>query len=244
MWLIVTDSADQVGPWLATGLRERGLEPVELVTLGELLVDTTWVHTVGAEGASFVAELPGGRRIDSRHITGAINRISHIPPQALPLSDPDDREYANAEQHAFFLSWLASIRAPVLNPPAPRGLGGSWRPPSEWFWLAHQAGLPCEPFRMSSRQPGDGAWRPPPWTGPSAITVGTEMVDTGITDELRQGCINLAFLSNTPLLGVQFRHHRDGTLLFAGANPRPQLELAGTAVIDALAYVLKAKEAA
>jgi hypothetical protein len=243
MWLVLTDPGDHTGAWLGEGLRKRGLEPLEVLAVDELLTDTKWVHTIGETGARFTAELPGGRLITSDDVRGVVNRISYVSPSAAAVMDPTDREYVNLEQHAFLLSWLHAIQAPVLNPPSPRGLGGAWRHASEWFWLATQAGLACEPFRSSSADPA-ALWASlEPWSGLTAITVGTQIVDNGLPEDLKQGCVNLAHLSATPLLSVHFRSD-NGRVLFAGANPRPQIEHAGDAALDALAYVFGKRVAA
>lgn len=240
MWLIVTHDDDPAGPWLRHGLACRQVGEVEVVTAMELLQGATWRHRIGSSGAGFSVRLADGRVIDSTSVRGIVNRIQYVPPVAAAAMTPTDREYFLAEQHGFFLAWLASFPGPILNPPTPRGLSGAWRPPSEWACLAARVGLRHEPVTSSE------AIRPYTWhgtaLGPGAITVESEIVDTGLDDAVRHACLRLARLAESPVLGIDFRADGEGVPVFVGASPCPPLITAGDGVLDAFAYVLSRKE--
>lgn len=236
--LVLSDDGDPVGPWLAEGLTSRGMAPVLHLTTGDLLGPTTWVHTVGNDGAAFTARLSDGTELKSQNVAGVVNQIGFIPPSYTASMVEADREYASHEVNAFFLSWLNSVDAPILNPPSSRGLAGAWRPASEWASLAAKAGLGHTPLTSTGPEPTS------PWSEGSpphrtAITVDGEIVDDGLDEETRQACLRLADLASTPLLGIEFIIGDGGDLVFAGASPQPPLPVAGEAIIDALAYVME-----
>lgn len=232
MWLILTDQGDPDGPWLASGLASRGLDPVETITVDQLLGATRLSHRVGAEGAHFSAKLADGRTFDSRQVLGTINRISYVP--ADPTIAPDDTDYVVMEGNAAVLSMLTSLPGPVFNPASPSGLSGRWRQPSQWMALAGRAGLAHRRFDWSTR-PADS------WVhqAPTVITVGDEIVDTGVAPEVLDGCLRLARLSRTPMLGVRFDIDGTGRHVFVGADTRPNLRLIGEPLLDALTYVFE-----
>jgi hypothetical protein len=213
------------------------MAPVLHLTIGDLLGSTTWVHTVGNDGAGFTARLADGTELESRNVAGVVNRLGFIPPTYTAPMVEADREYVLHELNAFFLSWLHSVDCPILNPPSSRGLAGAWRPASEWASLAAKAGLGHMPLTSTGPEPN------PPWSDGSlphrtAITVDGEIVDDGLDEETRQACLRLADLASTPLLGIEFIVGDGGDLVFAGASPQPRLPVAGEAIIDALAYVM------
>lgn len=239
LWLVLGDDGDPVGPWVADGLTRRGLGPVLSLTTGDL-ISAVWAHTVGDDGADFTARLADGTALEGDRIAGVVNRIGFIPPACTWELVEADRDYALHELNAFFMSWLASIRAPVLNPPSARGLAGAWRPATEWALLAARAGLPHRP--LTSTEPEPIPFAVPP--AHTAITVDGEIVDDGLDEETRRACLRLADLAATPLLGVEFAVDQGDALVFTGASPQPPLPVAGEAVLDALAYVLEGRSAA
>lgn len=237
VWLVLSDDGDPVGPWLVEGLTHRGLGPVLHLTTGDLLGSATWSHTVGNDGAGFTALLADGTELDSRNVSGVVNRIGFIPPTYTAPMVEADREYVLHELNAFFLSWLNSIDSPILNPPSSRGLAGAWRPASEWASLAARAGLGHMPLTSTDTDP-NLYWSDGSLSHRTAITVDGEIVDDGLDEETRQACLRLADLAKTPLLGIEFIVGDGGDLMFASANPQPRLPVAGEAIIDAIVYVM------
>ncbi|MGH8914593.1 MAG: hypothetical protein ACRDZM_08785 [Acidimicrobiia bacterium] len=239
VWLVLTEATDPDGAWLTHGLQARGLDPILHLTTDDLVEGATWAHTIGEDGAGFTVRLADGTTIRSEQVAGVVNRIGYITQaHAIDIVD-SDRESVLHELNAFFMSWLTSVRAPILNPPSARGLAGAWRPRSEWAYLAAQVGLHhmpvpssdsgLEPLRLGAER-----------EGLTAITVAGGIVDNGLGEEMRQAALGLADLAETPLLGIEFVMDGEGDLVLAGVTPQPSLQAVGEAVIDAIGYALGA----
>jgi hypothetical protein len=228
MWLVLCDRTDLAALWAFRGLAARGLEPLELVTADALAYALRWEHRVGAEGASIAVELAGGRRIEGEGVRGVLNRLVGVPDGHLRHATPADREYAAQELSAFFLSWLASLPGPVLNEATAQGLSGRWRHRSEWLALAAEAGLPTAPFRMNGAQPEEAMWK----AHRSALVVCGEAL--GAPDPLAAGCVQMAALAGTGILGVDF----DREWRVTGATPLPDLRSGGEPALDLIAAAL------
>ena len=139
MWLILASQNDPSAMWALQGLRSRGLDPVELVFTEMLPFALKWEHRVSAADLSIAITLADGRVLKDSAVRGVLNRLTHIPLDH--LSGNDDYDYATQEYAAFFMSWIASLPQPVLNPAGAQGLSGAWRHISEWVYLAARAGL-------------------------------------------------------------------------------------------------------
>src|SRR5215813_10102752 len=150
MWLLTCDSNDVSALWAAEGLRRRGLDPLEVLSLDSLVAGTGWQHRLVNGRVSTDLILPSGRRIADGEIRGVLNRISLVHPASVMLIQLSDRYYVVHELQAFFLGWLHGLSAPVLNRPTPLGLSGRLRHISEWIWLASKAGVPNRGYRQSS----------------------------------------------------------------------------------------------
>jgi hypothetical protein len=220
---------------LTQGLRTRGLDPILHLTTDDLVEGATWAHTVGEDGAGFTVRLADGTTIRSEQVAGVVNRIGYITPAHVIDVVESDREYVLHELNAFFMSWLASVQAPVLNPPTARGLAGAWRPRSEWAYLAAEVGLDHLPVTSS-----DSGLEPlqlgTEHAGLTAITVAGGIVDNGLGEDMRQASLRLAELAETPLLGIEFAMDGEGHLILAGVTPQPSLQAVGDPVIDAIGY--------
>jgi hypothetical protein len=107
-----------------------------------MLMRTRFEHRIGAAGASTVLELPTGQRIDTVEVNGTLNRLTWPRMEVLRAVRRGDREYAVQELWAFWLSWLRTLPAPVLNPPSPAGLSGAQMDGSDWDARAGRLGLP------------------------------------------------------------------------------------------------------
>ena len=92
----------------------------------------------------------GGVTIALDQITGVLTRLPAIFEQELLHIIPEDRAYVAAEMNAFLISWLSSLKCPVLNRPTPTYLlGPAWRP-EQWVYTATQLGIPVRPVRRQS----------------------------------------------------------------------------------------------
>jgi hypothetical protein len=127
----------------------------------------------------------------------------------------------------------------MLNRPAPQCLGGPWRHPSEWVWLAAQAGLLTMPYQQSD-------WLEAPSSNALArnsartiIVVKNTCCGPTAPPSVAAGCLRLAQLSGTNVLGLDFHLAPSGDWVFTSATPMPDLRLGGSALLDALARALQ-----
>jgi len=241
MILVFCELTDTAALWAAERLRGGGAE-TEVVTAPALGSATRWEHRVGRSGASVEIELDDGRRLSSRRRMGVLNRLSFVPTERLDRIAGADRDYAVQEMNALFLSWLHALPGPVVNRPAPQGLGGNWRHPSMWAALAGRAGLPVATYRQSSETDPNAAWlaaRPPFPT--TVFVVGEAVVASPIVGgELRQACARLARAAGESLLGIDLGMRHDGTWEVGWISPLPDLMRGGERIVEALAAVLEA----
>ena len=244
MWLVLCPSNDLPALWAFQGLKQRGLEPLELVTTESLDLGVRWNHRVSTQQVSLEISLADGRHIRDSEVWGALNRLSYPPLDSLVLFLPSDREYVQQELHSFFLSWLSALPGPVINRPTPWGLAGQWRHVSEWITLAARVGLPVPPYRLSSRDLGEAvdfathiATSRAPLT--TLIVAGNTVLGALCPPHIGAGCLHLAELANTALLGVEFVVDREGSWIFVGATPQPDLRLGDEPLLDVLALLLQ-----
>ena len=242
MWLILASQNDAAALWAYQGLRSRGLNPIELVFTEMLPFALRWDHRVSAAESSIAITLADGRVLKNSAVRGVLNRLTHVPLDH--LSGNLDYDYATQEYAAFFMSWLASFRQPVLNPACAQGLAGAWRHISEWVHLAARAGLPTPKYRQTSADEVDETIEvrklfPEGTPIFTSIVVQDRVVGQAITPEIEKACLKLAELSQTPLLGIDFAMSAVGAPWeFAGATPLPDLTLGGEPLLDALAVAL------
>jgi len=165
--------------------------------------------------------------------------LTHVPLDH--LQGNPDYVYATQEYAAFFMSWLSSFRQPVLNPASAQGLSGAWRHLSEWVYLAARAGLPTPVYHQASSDNVDETTEtrklfPAGTLTINSIVIKEQVVGQRLPPELEKGCVRLAELAETPLLGIEFALATSSqSWEFAGATPMPDLRLGGEALLDALA---------
>ncbi|NJL52654.1 MAG: hypothetical protein HC930_11315 [Hydrococcus sp. SU_1_0] len=209
MWLILSEKTDIAALWVYQGLKDRGLSPLEWITPQSLTPNVQWDHRLGEQGKNIQITLADGRKIDNETIQGVINRLVSVPFEWQILTHPDDREYAIQELTAFYISWLYALPCPMLNRPTPQGLSGQWRHPSEWFWLAAQAGLPTLPYRQNSDSTKNQSnWSIELTSYASSVhtvfVVGERVLGVPFASPMRSPCQRLARLSGTQFLGIDF----------------------------------------
>ncbi|MEV4441883.1 hypothetical protein AB0K09_23310 [Streptomyces sp. NPDC049577] len=231
MWLVLCEPGDRAGQWAYAGLRERGLEPLELVSPQALVHARRSAHRVGVDGASFEIGLADGRTLVSGDVEGALNRLSSAPVERLAFATQADTCYAMAEMSALLLSWLTCIAPVTVNRPSSLGLSGTWRSAAEWNALAARAGLPVSSLSLSSRPV------PAPPADPATHTVvvcGEQVFGDVETGDLARACTRLARLADTDLLGIDLRRGGRHRAHFAGASLLPDLRIGGSALIACL----------
>jgi hypothetical protein len=241
MWLLLCSQYDSSAIWAYHGLRKRGLLPLELLTSEMLVKGCKWEHRLGDGDPSITIALADGRVIDNQAVRGTLNRLTQVPLQH--LAGASDYDYATQEYAAFFMSWLYAMPPPILNRATAQGLSGTWRHASEWVWMAAQAGLNTPPYRQTSEDTIDEKREmrslfPAGTPTTMFITVGERVIGPALPPEVRAGCVRLAELAETPLLGIEMISDKLNTWTFAGATPMPDLRLGGEPLLDALAAEL------
>ncbi|MBA2305566.1 MAG: hypothetical protein H0W08_23435 [Acidobacteria bacterium] len=243
-WLVLCHTTDLPALWAYRGLRARGLAPIEVVSAETLSAALRWVHRVGAAGADVEIALTDGRAIRAARIRGVVNRIVSVPVTIWRGAPEADRDYVLQELTALYASWLYALPCPVLNRPTAFGLAGAWRHESEWVRLAAWAGLPTPTYRHSCDDGFDDAagerrLLPAGTHARTVIVAGGRAFAAHAPGDVMNGCVRLAKLSNTPLLGVEFVAGAAGAWTFAGATPTPDLIQGGPPMLDALAEALR-----
>jgi hypothetical protein len=66
------------------------------------------------------------------------------------------------------------------------------------------------------------------------IVLGGETFGANVPGDVRQSCLRLASLAETPLLGIDLYGAPDGGWRFASATPIPDLHIGGTALVSRL----------
>ncbi|MER7112090.1 hypothetical protein [Streptomyces sp. NPDC000229] len=237
MWLVLCDREDQAARWVGTELRERGLDPVELVDSGTLTRSVRSVHRIEEDRASFEITLPDGRTLASDDVEGVLNRLTYAPVEHLVFASEADTRYAVAEVSALVLSWLQCLAPVTVNRPSPLGLCGAWRSPAEWSVLAAGAGLPVAPLRLSSE---GGTTATTKAAARTVVVLGEHVFGCGAIPALRPACRRLARAAGADLLGVDLELDEKHGARFAGATLLPDLRIAGTALVARLhAYLTR-----
>jgi hypothetical protein len=233
MWLVLCASDDLAALWAARALAARGLSPVEVVTAEVLAYNRRFEHRLTDGRSSVKITLADGRVIDSATVRGTLNRLQIIPGSHL-RTNSKDRDYAEQELFALYLSWLYALPGKMLNRPTPQGLAGEWRHPSEWTWLATQAGLTTTPYSQSEFREAPVVC--PPLSSPDSAVIVVDGVCCGAEApaEIKAACARLSELSATRLLGVGFEVTRCGDWIFNGATPFPELRFGGNRLVDLL----------
>jgi hypothetical protein len=238
VWLLLCNSTDRSALWAASRLRERGLQPLIVLTPELLHYSFHWEHRLRRDGVSTVAfTLADGRRIDGRSIDGILNRVPVVPAHLLQHLVEADRAYAQQEWTALHMSWMAALGVPVLNLPVMEGLCGAWRHRSEWAWLAGQAGLDVDVYVQavpSAAAPAETDREAPPVR--TIIAIDGRGIGGHLDEGLADACGRLGVLAKTRILGVDLDAQ---TAAFVSASPLPDLRTGGEPLIDALASALR-----
>jgi hypothetical protein len=241
MWLILCSSSDPSGLWVYEGLKQLGVAPLELVLTEWLAYGSRWEHRLDGNGTHLKIVLADGRVLCSSRIRGAINRLLVPSPGLVQRAVAADKEYAQAELQAFYLSWLKGLPGVVINRPSAVGLCGSWYHPSEWACRASRAGLPVPTYRQSGHDAPEQCYRSPDREGAATLNVITfrgEIFGGQVPESTVNACSKLAEQAGTEMLGVELYAAEDGEWTFANATPYPDLSLGGRPLLQNLAQAL------
>ncbi|HVJ53102.1 MAG TPA: hypothetical protein VM689_11590 [Aliidongia sp.] len=239
MFLAFCHDYDEAAHWACAELRAEGLA-LELITERQLERACRWEYRLGAGGVGLVVELDDGRVLRQEGVRGVLNRLIAVPSMLVGRAETADRDYAEAELGAFYLSWLAGLPN-AINPATPQGIGGAWRHISEWAVLAARAGLAVPVYRQSDRDPpeqGYGGLAPPGTAIRTVIVLRDALYGAEVPDEIGAACRSLAAASTTDLLGIDLFEAEDGGLRFSHAGPWPDLRQGGEPLIQGLRRAL------
>jgi hypothetical protein len=143
MFLVLTNNDDPTAMAVYRELCARqGADSVALLTDEELSVGTGWSYTHDDNITRTTLRLRDGRSFSSEDITAVFNRLRYLNGAHFVAFDGRDREYAVGEMFALLMSWLTSLKCPVVNPAGVRGFSFSNRTFLEWFKLAGEVDLP------------------------------------------------------------------------------------------------------
>ena len=238
MILVLCEESDIAALWAANGLRSRGL-PLTVLTGAALASAQRWRHTIRADGTHAAVRL-NGRTLCDRHVRAVFNRLPAVPRAWLSRIGGPDGVYAAQEMYAFYLSWLHSLSAPILNPPTPQGLCGNMRHRSAWVALAVRVGLPVHRFSQTSNDDPAATWH---LRGNDAtrtvFVVGEETIGPpDLVQAHRSACLTFARAAGCPLVGIDFARGTDNHWRMTTASVIPNIYAGGEALLDALAAVL------
>jgi|SRR5271169_2494114 len=241
MWLVLCSSSDPSGLWVYEGLRQLGVAPLELVLAEWLGYGSRWEHRLDGSGTHLKIVLPDGRVLCSSRIRGAINRLLAPSPGIAQRAAASDKEYAQAELQAFYLSWLNGLPGVVINRPTSVGLCGPWYHPSEWVYRASRAGLPAPVYRQNGHDAAELGYRSlaPEGAGTiKLITFGGEVFGGRVPDRIVGACVKLAHEAKTEMLGIELYAAENGEWTFANATPCPDLSAGGAPLLKRMAQSL------
>jgi hypothetical protein len=238
MWLVLCTANDIAALTVARGLAARGLKPLEVISAEEIAYNLRFEHRLGTAESSVNITLADGRVINSATVRGTLNRLHFIPFAHLRTANSTDRQYAEQELFALYLSWLYALPGVMLNRPGPQGLCGDWRHPSEWAWLANRAGLFTATYRQSESRSAPPFYAPETPTSRTIIVLNDACYAATAPASVTGGCLRLAELAETPLLGCDFNLTPAGEWVFSKATPLADLRKGGAPLQEALARVL------
>ena len=241
MWMVLCSSSDPSGLWVWEGLKQLGIAPVELVLAEWLAYGARWEHRLDDTGTHLKIAMPDGRVLCSSRIRGAINRLLAPPAGIDRRVASEDKEYAQAELHAFYQSWLNGLPGVVINRPAATGLCGSWHHPSEWAYRASRAGLPVPVCRQSCSEVPEQFYRslaPADATTINVIAFRDEVFGAQVPETIVRGCAKLVRDAGAEMLGIELYAGENGGWVFANATPCPDLSPGGPPLLRSLAQAL------
>jgi len=149
--LILAHQNDTTAMRVYTNLvSKHNANEVCIVTDEELVFAQSWQHEITSDYQHTAIQLNSGRLLDTEKIGIVFNRLRGTPMPHFEHAKESDREYAQLEMYALFLSWLFSIPGIVINAASPQGLGARDYSLYKWLSLAAQVGLPVREYRFTS----------------------------------------------------------------------------------------------
>ena len=253
MKILILAHLDDIGAQrVAARLRAcLGRTAIEIIPAQSLAMAPRIVYTLEGQGAgsgkssSIAVQFAGGLELDAREYHTVFNRLHVCDAPQFSSAAQVDKDYANAELSALWVSWLFGLRSQgvrVVNPP----LRGAFQPGYsrlEWLRLAALAGMPVKkvhfPASPANELPAQVRWlaigekilplplvlpgSENPWIETNGWLAGDDLLAPGISKE---NILRLQALSNCPLLEIILISNADGSrpeLVLSQVNPFPAL---------------------
>ncbi len=237
MYVVLADRSDHSALWLCSNLQPLLPHPIVHITPAQLVYSTSITHRLETDRAQSHFDLADGSTLKFENVSGVINRFDTMPTAHLDRAEKTERDYAATELQAFLLGWLASLECPVLNPPSPEWLGGSWHSPMAAAEIAAQVGLACFPTAVCSDT------TPPPEN--SVTPTEAHFVCNGrlfgplVDSQLRDALIGFAHAWGAPLVQIDMRRRSEGPA-FVRASSFVDFPRGGATLTRAIAQALAA----
>jgi hypothetical protein len=249
MWLVLANTLDPAGPWLTAGLAARTFHPVIGLTEVDLGRAQIWEHVVGRGMNWFRLQLADGRWIDSREISGVINRLHQSPFARMAAEHGADHLYAVHEIAALLIAALANTDCVILNSPGGHGLNGDGRRLTEWRALAAASGLTVRaPLFRSNDEPEEPDTRATSSRNHknrlliiADNVVRTTPEENPVPEPVRRAALKLASAAQNPLLELHFVQDEFNNWIFQNAQPCADLLSAGDAAVEAIASLANSR---
>jgi hypothetical protein len=223
VFVVIASCYDQTAQALVDRWKDQD---AHLLTCKDLSVGG-WRHllTNPHDGTAVI----GGQVVDVHQIRGVLIRMPCVFEQELTHIIAPDRAYVAAEMNAFLISWLSTLKCPVLNQPTPTYLlGPAWRS-QQWVYAAAQLGIRVRPILQQISLTIE-CLPPPDQDGIAVTVVGDRcigLVDPALATQAKR----LARAANVDLLMARFSGS-DGGSDFLDASL--WLDLSSSAIADAI----------
>jgi hypothetical protein len=179
-----------------------------------------WRHYLGSEETS--TAVISGRVVPVAEIRGVLIRWPGVFAQELTQIEDADQNYVAGEMMAFLISWLTTLRCPVINRPTPLNLTGpAWRP-EQWTHAASRLGIPVHTVHRHVGNNANEQRAANLFSNPVSVTVVGERCFGNVDEDLFRQARGLAEAANVSLLKVYFSGPEPGAF-FAGTDLIPEL---------------------
>ena len=232
MLVVLAHTYDQEAQQLVSRWSTNG---AGLLTCSDLSI-SGWRHYSDAPAKSMA--VVSGNVVPVAEITGVVTLLPCVFEQELMNIVPSDRAYVAAEMTAFLLSWLSSLRCPVMNRPTPTCLSGTYWQQDRWISAAAGLGIPIHPVRRRAALTDVTGIAQQSELRSVAVTVVGEQCFGEADETLASWTRQLAELAGVTMLTVHFSGPERGAY-FMRADLRP--DLATTGVEEAILTHLEAQ---
>lgn len=247
MWLILTESHDSSGAWLADGMRERTVQPVLHLHSRDIGPGAECERGMSRDGPWFRLRTERGDVVDSRTLRGVVNRVRALPPGLVQRMSLPDREQVIANFSSPLLRLFRDLPCPVLNRTTAQGLSGDFRIDGEWSALADSAGFLSAPLASTPtvfRSPGRAAPLAELTNVSRVVVIGERVVPLdaatrSVPPALAAKCLKVANAARATFLGIDAVRLFPRDWRFVAANFCPDLRQGESALLDAIAEYLE-----